>query len=98
MPSKLSLLTDFTPINLTTFMHPNLTDLHYPKTPESNEKSNENRFDYVRQLTSHLLADLQLFYKSSENNLMACFSHAAGLVVNSRSEYQFCVRREGGNR
>jgi hypothetical protein len=98
MPSKLSLLTDFTPINLTTFMHPNLTDLHYPKTPESNEKSNENRFDYVRRLTSHLLADLQLFYKSSENNLTDCFSHAAGFVGNSRSANHFWVHREGGSK
>jgi hypothetical protein len=98
MQSKPSFLTDFTTTYLTTFVHTYLTDLDHHKTPESNGKSNENRFDYVRRLTSHLLADLQLFYKSSENNLMACFSHAAGLVVNSRSEYQFCVRREGGQR
>jgi hypothetical protein len=52
----------------------------------------------VRTLTSHLLAALQLFYKSSENNLMDCFSHAAGFVGNSRSADHFWVHREGGSK
>jgi hypothetical protein len=52
----------------------------------------------VRNLISRLLAALQLFYKSSENNLTDCFSHAAGFVGNSRSDDHFGVRREGGSK
>jgi hypothetical protein len=60
--------------------------------------SNRNLISPVRMLTSHLLAALQLFYKSSENNLMDCFSHAAGFVGNSRSANDFWVHREGGSK
>jgi hypothetical protein len=59
-----------------------------------------NTFDksLVRHLTSRLLAALQLFYKSSENNLMDCLSLAAGFVENSRSADDFWVHREGGSK
>jgi hypothetical protein len=60
--------------------------------------SNRNLKSPVRTLTSRLLAALQLFYKSSENNLMDCFSHAAGFVGNSRSANDFWVHREGGSK
>jgi hypothetical protein len=61
-------------------------------------KSNRKLKSPVRILTSQRLAALQLFYKSSENNLMDCFSHAAGFVGNSRSADQFWVHREGGSK
>lgn len=64
------------------------------------EPARSNSFDKspVSCLIRHLLAALQLFYKSSENNLTDCFSHAAGFVGNSRSANHFWVRREGGSK
>jgi hypothetical protein len=61
-------------------------------------ESNKIEKSLVRNLISHLLAALQLFYKSSENNLIVCFSHAAGFVGNSRSAGQFWVHRKGGSK
>ena len=60
--------------------------------------SNRHEKSPVRCLTSRLLAALQLFYKSSENNLTDCFSHTAGFVGNSRSAGNFWVHWEGGSK
>ena len=66
--------------------------------PFETARSNSFEKSPVRSLIRYLLATLQLFYKSSENNLTDCFSHAAGFVGNSRSDGHFWVRREGGSK
>lgn len=95
MPSKPSFLTDLTPNNLTTFMHPDLTDLHRPKTQNLTKSLTKNNLT-VRTLTREIYSGITVLLNNTARTTLLIVARAEMLVLGTASAHQFLSRRKGG--